>query len=82
MAVLDVLSALDFVKLFFCVQSLAQLKEAYKDAWETFLSNAGLKIFFHVEDQFTREYLSTQLGDAELIRETSSVRFIPSMTEM
>lgn len=60
------------VKLFFCVQSLAQLKEAYKDAWETFLSNAGLKIFFHVEDQFTREYLSAQLGDAELIRETSS----------
>jgi type IV secretory pathway TraG/TraD family ATPase VirD4 len=60
------------VKLFFCLQSLGQLKEVYKEGWETFLGNAGLKMFFHIEDQFTREYLSRQLGEAELLRKTAS----------
>jgi len=60
------------VKLFFCLQSLGQLKEVYKEGWETFLGNAGLKVFFHIEDQFTREYISRQLGEAELTRQTAS----------
>lgn len=60
------------VKLFFCLQSLGQLKETYKEGWETFLGNAGLKLFFHIEDQFTREYISRQLGEAELTRQTAS----------
>lgn len=31
------------VKLFFVLQTLEQLKRVYKDGWETFLANAGLK---------------------------------------
>ena len=34
------------VKLMFVVQTLAQLKDIYKDNWETFISNAGVKLFF------------------------------------
>jgi type IV secretory pathway TraG/TraD family ATPase VirD4 len=61
------------VKLFFVLQSLEQLKATYKDKWETFLANAGLKIFFSIEDHFTREYVSKLVGETELIRELQSV---------
>jgi type IV secretory pathway TraG/TraD family ATPase VirD4 len=57
------------VKLFFVLQSLEQLKATYKDNWETFLSNAGLKIFFGIDDHFTREYVSKFIGETELLRE-------------
>lgn len=60
------------VKLFFVLQSLEQLKYIYKDNWETFLSNAGLKIFFSVEDHFTREYVSKLIGETELVRQLHS----------
>jgi type IV secretory pathway TraG/TraD family ATPase VirD4 len=60
------------VKLFFVLQSLEQLKHTYKDNWETFLSNAGLKIFCSVEDHFTREYVSKLVGQTEVIREMQS----------
>ena len=60
------------VKLLFVVQTLVQLKEVYKDAWETFLGNAGTKIFFDIEDDFTRSYLSRQLGEREIARRTQS----------
>ncbi|MEL7087084.1 MAG: type IV secretory system conjugative DNA transfer family protein, partial [Planctomycetota bacterium] len=57
------------VKLFFVLQSLEQLKATYKDNWETFLSNAGLKLFFGLDDHFSREYVSKFIGDTELMRE-------------
>lgn len=57
------------VKLFFVLQSLEQLKATYKDNWETFLSNAGLKIFFGIDDHFTRDYVSKFIGETELLRE-------------
>ena len=60
------------VKLFFVLQSLEQLKQTYKDGWETFLANAGLKIFFSNEDGFTREYVSKLAGETEIIRELQS----------
>jgi type IV secretory pathway TraG/TraD family ATPase VirD4 len=60
------------VELFFVLQSLEQLKYIYKDNWETFLSNAGLKIFFSVEDHFTRDYVSKLMGETEIIRELRS----------
>ena len=59
-------------KLWFVLQSLEQLKAVYKDNWETFLSNAGLKIFFGIEDHFTREYVSKLVGETEIIREVRS----------
>ncbi|WP_425400385.1 type IV secretory system conjugative DNA transfer family protein [Aeoliella sp.] len=57
------------VKLFFVLQSLEQLKYVYQENWETFLSNAGLKVFFGIEDHFTREYVSKLVGETEVSRE-------------
>lgn len=69
------------VKLFFVLQSLEQLKYIYKDNWETFLSNAGVKVFFSIEDHFTREYVSKLIGETELIRELRSSNEGSSETE-
>ena len=60
------------VKLFFVLQSLEQLKAVYKENWETFLANSGLKVFFNLEDHFSREYVSKLIGETEVIRETRS----------
>ena len=60
------------VKLFFVLQSLEQLKALYKDNWETFLGNSGLKVFFNLGDNFSREYVSKLIGEMELSRETGS----------
>jgi type IV secretory pathway TraG/TraD family ATPase VirD4 len=60
------------VKLFFVLQSLEQLKAVYKDNWETFLSNSGLKIFFSLDDHFSREYVSKLVGETEVIKELHS----------
>jgi type IV secretory pathway TraG/TraD family ATPase VirD4 len=60
------------VKLFFVLQSLEQLKATYRDDWETFLSNAGVKVFFSINDNFTREYVSKQIGETEVIIELQS----------
>lgn len=60
------------VKLFFVLQSLEQLKATYKDNWETFLANSGLKIFFNLEDNFSRDYVSKLIGETEVIREVRS----------
>jgi len=58
------------VKLCFIVQGLTQLKNVYKDNWEIFVGNAGAKIFFGIDDKFTRDYLSKYLGETEVIRKT------------
>ena len=60
------------VKLFFVVQTLEQLKKTYQDGWETFLSNAGLKMFFGLDDHFSRDYVSKLIGDTELLRELAT----------
>jgi type IV secretory pathway TraG/TraD family ATPase VirD4 len=60
------------VKLFFVLQSLEQLKAVYKDNWETFLANSGLKIFFNLEDNFSRDYVSKLIGETEVVREVRS----------
>lgn len=56
------------LKMFFVLHSLEQLKAVYKDNWETFLANAGVKMFFNLEDQFSREYVSKLIGETEIIR--------------
>lgn len=68
-------------KLWFVLQSLEQLKAVYKDNWETFLSNAGLKIFFGLEDHFSRDYVSKLIGDTEIIREMQSITDSTSESE-
>ena len=58
------------VKLFIVLQSLEQLKGTYEKKWETFLANCGLKIFFDLGEQFSREYVSKFIGETEVVRQT------------
>lgn len=60
------------VKFFFVTQNLPQLKHEYDENWETFISNSGLKIFFQVDDHFSRDYLSNLLGEREVRRQSRS----------
>jgi len=69
------------VKLFFILQSLEQLKAVYKENWETFLANSGLKVFFNLEDHFSREYVSKLIGETEVIREVRSASDSQSQSE-
>ncbi len=69
------------VKLFFVLQSLEQLKAVYKDNWETFLANSGLKMFFNLEDHFSRDYVSKLIGETEVIREVRSASDSTSESE-
>jgi len=69
------------VKLFFVLQSLEQLKAVYKDNWETFLSNSGLKVFFSLDDHFSRDYVSKLVGETEVIREARSASESDSESE-
>ncbi|MFE3836474.1 type IV secretory system conjugative DNA transfer family protein [Pseudogemmobacter sonorensis] len=56
------------VKMMFVAQTMAQIKDVYKDNWETMVANAGVKLFFGNDDNFTREYISKMIGDVELRR--------------
>ena len=69
------------MKLLFVLQSLEQLKAVYKDNWETFLANSGLKVFFNLEDNFSREYVSKLIGETEVIREVRSASDSTSESE-
>ena len=60
------------VKLVFVAQTLAQLKDTYKDNWETLVANAGVKLFFCNDDHFTREYVSKLIGECEVTRYAES----------
>lgn len=60
------------VKMVFVVQTLAQLKDVYRDNWETLVANAGTRIFFCNDDQFTRDYASRLVGETETVREGRS----------
>jgi type IV secretory pathway TraG/TraD family ATPase VirD4 len=60
------------IKFMFVVQNLAQLNEVYEKSWETFFGNSGLKMFFQIDDDFSRQYLSRQLGELETLRQTRS----------
>ncbi len=65
------------VRMVFVAQTLAQLKDIYKDDWETMVANAGAKLFFGNDDHFTREYVSKLVGEVEVVRMTDSA----SLTE-
>jgi type IV secretory pathway TraG/TraD family ATPase VirD4 len=60
------------IKFLFVIQNLAQLNEVYEKSWETFFGNSGLKLFFQIDDDFSRSYLSRQLGELETVRQTRS----------
>lgn len=56
------------VKLWPVIQDLTQLQRDYREAWETFMGNAGLLTFFGNTDLTTTEHIAKRLGDAEVIR--------------
>jgi type IV secretion system protein VirD4 len=56
------------VKLWPIVQDLTQLQRDYKEAWETFMGNAGLLTFFGNTDLTTLDHISKRLGICEVIR--------------
>lgn len=56
------------VKLWPIVQDLTQLRRDYREAWETFMGNAGLLTFFGNTDLTTLDHISKRLGDTEVIR--------------
>jgi type IV secretory pathway TraG/TraD family ATPase VirD4 len=60
------------VKFLFVVQNLPQIEDLYEKSWETFLGNSGLKLFFQIDDDFTRQYIARQLGELETTRRTES----------
>jgi type IV secretion system protein VirD4 len=53
------------VQLWPVLQDLSQLVELYPRTWETFLSNAGVRMFFGPRDEKTSHYLSGQCGQTE-----------------
>lgn len=69
------------VKLVFVAQTLGQLKDNYQQNWETLVANAGVKLFFCNDDNFTREYVSKSIGEREIIRTLASASKSIGMTE-
>jgi len=53
------------VQLWPVLQDLSQLMELYPRTWETFLSNAGVRMFFGPRDERTAQYMSGQCGQTE-----------------
>lgn len=56
------------VKLWPVIQDLTQIRRDYREAWETFIGNAGLLTFFGNTDLTTLEHISKRLGECEAIR--------------
>jgi type IV secretion system protein VirD4 len=50
------------VQLWPFVHDLSQLKDIYKDRWESFIGNCGVVQWFTPNDAFTAEYLSKRIG--------------------
>jgi type IV secretory pathway TraG/TraD family ATPase VirD4 len=60
------------LKIWGVLQDLPQLQRHYREAWETFMANAGVVHAFGNGDKTTLEYLSKKLGEMELIQVTQS----------
>lgn len=57
------------------LQDLTQLKKLYRESWETFLSNTGVRMFFRPNDKTTSEYLSDLTGQCEVLGSAKSVSY-------
>jgi type IV secretion system protein VirD4 len=60
------------VKLWVIVQNVGQLKQHYKDAWQTFFANCGVVTALSVTDAETLETLSNQLGRTAIVEKVRS----------
>src|SRR4051812_39477003 len=63
------------VQLWPILQDLSQLSGLYPQTWETFLSNAAVRMFFGPRDEKTSHYLSNQCGQAERRVISKSISF-------
>lgn len=54
-------------KLWPIVQDLTQLQRDYKEAWETFMGNAGCLTFFGNTDVTTTNHIMQRLGSTEIV---------------
>lgn len=61
------------VKLWPIVQDLTQLQRDYREAWETFMGNAGLLTFWGNVDLTTCKHIAERLGDLEVIRTVENI---------
>ncbi|MCP4366556.1 MAG: type IV secretory system conjugative DNA transfer family protein [Deltaproteobacteria bacterium] len=61
------------VKLMVGTQNLGGLQNLYKKNWETFLSGAGLQIWFGAEGPITKKHLQEELGQTEVVKIVSSI---------
>lgn len=61
------------VRLMPVLQDLNQLRGIYRESYETFLANAGCRMFFGPQDKFTSDYLSAMVGDHEVRTVSKSV---------
>jgi type IV secretion system protein VirD4 len=50
------------VKLWTVWQDIGQIKQHYKEGWETFFGNSAIATFHGISDLTTLEYLSKRLG--------------------
>jgi type IV secretion system protein VirD4 len=61
------------VQLFMVVQNLTQLQQAYgRPGWETFMANAGAKIFMRTADVTTTSYFAQLIGETTVTRTSES----------
>jgi type IV secretion system protein VirD4 len=54
------------------LQSLIQLKNLYKDNWETFIANCTIRQYFTINDNFSADYISKALGETSHVITKSS----------
>jgi type IV secretion system protein VirD4 len=54
------------------LQNISQLKKAYKDDWQTFISNSGIIQSFAANEMETAEYISKMLGETTTFSEMSA----------
>jgi type IV secretion system protein VirD4 len=57
------------------IQDLSQLESRYPKGWQSFLSNAGLRVFMTPQDEKTARYVSDQLGVMQVSGWQKSVSF-------
>jgi type IV secretion system protein VirD4 len=67
------------VQLWPVLQDLSQLSGLYPQTWETFLANAGVRMFFGPRDEKTSHFLSSQSGQAERRAISKSVSYQDGM---
>lgn len=60
------------VRLWFVLQSIADMQESYPDNWRSFFTATEVKIFFGIRDHFTAQTISEMLGDRTHAYQTTS----------